>query len=218
MQEAQALGRQPILAALALLVVLLVVSVLRGPDVGTPAAARPEGTAAGGGTAPAVRAAVAGPAPAPEQADHPERQQVYAAGLRAGLSPAVAEAIWTAATAHKVAPEVVLRVIEVESNWNPGLEHVNTDGSVDRGLMQLNDSTWPWLARRTGITDADPLNPLHNVQMGIWLLGYLQRKYGDLHHVLTAYNQGEGGLERHVLANRSGESTYSRRVLQHLHN
>ncbi len=145
-----------------------------------------------------------------------QRQQVATAVGAADLGMEVADAIWHASAEYQIPLEIILEVIRVESDWNPNLVHRNSDHSYDWGLMQLNDATWPWLARRTNLAEADPMNPIHNVQMGTWLLGYLHRKYGDWHHVLTAYNRGEGGLQRHVLANRSGETAYSRMVLQDL--
>lgn len=115
---------------------------------------------------------------------------------------------------YGVDPALVFAVIEVESGWRADLVHSNDDGSRDWGLLQINDRTWPWLARQIGLEDPDPLDPEQNVGMGTWFLAYLGRRYGpDPHRVLTAYNRGEAGLRWYETSRGTARSEYSRAVL-----
>ena len=122
---------------------------------------------------------------------------------------------WSTAERYGIDPALVFAVIEVESGWRADLVHINSDGTRDWGLMQLNDRTWPWLAERVGLRDANPLRPEDNVQMGVWLLAYLSRKYGpDPHRVLGAYNMGESGYRRYTASRGTTRSAYSTAVLR----
>ena len=122
--------------------------------------------------------------------------------------------VWRTAERYGVDPALVFAVIEVESSWNPRLVHLNSDGSRDWGLLQVNDRTWPWLAERVGLEGADPLDPRQNLEMGTWLLAYLSRRYGpDPHRILGAYNMGESGYQRYEASRGTARSEYSRAVL-----
>lgn len=132
----------------------------------------------------------------------------------AGTPDWVVERAWNEAHEVGIRPDLVLQVIDVESGWDADLVHRNSDGSVDRGLMQLNDSTWPWLAGQAGLQHADPLDPEDNLAMGTWYLAYLLRRYGSEEAALTAYNRGEQGLEIYVASRGTSRSTYSTSVLE----
>lgn len=142
-----------------------------------------------------------------------QEKALHERAAAAGLSPEVAAAVVATARDHGVPLAVVMGVITVESNWRPNLVHRNWDGSRDYGLMQINERTLPYLAAVTGTPPDAVLDPLHNVTMGVYHLGYLQEKYGDWHHALTAYNRGEYGLQLYVQDRGTGKSEYSQRVL-----
>ena len=85
-------------------------------------------------------------------------------------------------------PELVLALIEVESNFDPNA-HSPKDA---QGLMQLIPPT----ALRFGVEDIK--HPLQNLKGGMaylrWLLDYFE---GDLTLALAGYNAGEGAVERY---------------------
>ena len=89
---------------------------------------------------------------------------------------------------YKLDPNLVLAVIEVESNFNPSaLSPKNA-----QGLMQLIPAT----AERFGVRDV--WDPEQNLRGGMaylrWLLGQFK---GDVQLALAAYNAGEGAVIRH---------------------
>lgn len=94
-----------------------------------------------------------------------------------------------------VRPEVVLAIIDRESNFEPGVTNQSTGCA---GLMQLHPVTLEWLERETGCR-YDPYDPFQNIAGGVYLLSWLLQRYdGDYNMALLAYAQGYGGAERMV--------------------
>ncbi|MBK1718211.1 lytic transglycosylase domain-containing protein [Thiocystis violacea] len=92
------------------------------------------------------------------------------------------------APGFRLNPELVLAVIEVESNFNPKAR----SNKSAQGLMQLIPAT----ARRFGV--ADPWDARQNLSGGMaylrWLLDHFD---GDLRLALAGYNAGEQAVRRH---------------------
>lgn len=89
---------------------------------------------------------------------------------------------------YKVQPQLVLAIIEAESNFNlAALSPRNA-----KGLMQLIPAT----AERFNVRN--PYDPGQNIRGGMaylrWLLAYFE---GDVALVAAAYNAGEGTVERY---------------------
>ncbi len=141
------------------------------------------------------------------------RQRAVDKARAAGTPTWAVERAWDQAHESRLDPEMVLQVIDVESDWRADLVHMNADGSRDYGLMQLNESTWPWLAKQVGLEHADPLDAEDNLAMGTWYLAYLLRRYGSEEAALTAYNRGEQGLQWHIASRGTARSTYSEAVI-----
>jgi soluble lytic murein transglycosylase-like protein len=141
--------------------------------------------------------AAAQPAPTPAKPKlagaHPRRADIVA--MVEQLAPT-----------YRLDPELVLAVIEVESNFNPkARSHKHA-----QGLMQLIPET----AKRFGV--ADPYDPDDNVRGGMaylrWLLDHFN---GDLTLALAGYNAGEGAVQRHGGVPPYKETrNYVRRVAQ----
>jgi soluble lytic murein transglycosylase-like protein len=90
--------------------------------------------------------------------------------------------------AYGVDPVLVKAVIQVESNFNPGV--VSSKGA--RGLMQLMPAT----ARRFGAKRVH--DPEDNIRAGIAYLAVLQKMFpNDLQRVLAGYNAGENAVLRY---------------------
>ncbi|MBI3896380.1 MAG: transglycosylase SLT domain-containing protein [Acidobacteria bacterium] len=93
---------------------------------------------------------------------------------------------WTAGE-HRVDPELIRAIVQVESNFNPNA--VSPKGAM--GLMQLIPAT----ARRFGVSNA--FDPKANLDGGIRYLKYLMELFnGDLQLTLAAYNAGENLVTR----------------------
>lgn len=100
----------------------------------------------------------------------------------------VADMIRELAPSYSLDPNLVLAVVEAESNFNPqALSPKNA-----QGLMQLIPAT----AERFGVQDV--WDPEENLRGGMaylrWLLKYFK---GDVTLALAAYNAGEGAVDRH---------------------
>jgi hypothetical protein len=55
--------------------------------------------------------------------------------------------------------DLLVRIVMHESGGNPSLTNLNTNGTVDYGLAQINSSNLAWL----GETPASILDPCHNI-------------------------------------------------------
>ncbi|MEH6570516.1 MAG: XrtA/PEP-CTERM system TPR-repeat protein PrsT [Halioglobus sp.] len=93
------------------------------------------------------------------------------------------------APAYGLDPNMVLAVIQAESNFNPGAR--SPANAV--GLMQLIPAT----AARFGVRDRS--NPVQNLRGGMaylrWLLSFFE---GDLSLALAGYNAGEGAVTKYL--------------------
>ncbi|MEY4563544.1 MAG: hypothetical protein RLZZ618_2821 [Pseudomonadota bacterium] len=102
--------------------------------------------------------------------------------------PHIVQLAKAAAEEMKVAPQLVLAIIEAESNFNvAALSPRNA-----QGLMQLIPET----AARFNVRR--PYDPAQNIRGGVaylrWLLAYYE---GDVALVAAAYNSGEGTVNRY---------------------
>lgn len=93
---------------------------------------------------------------------------------------------------YNVDVELVYAIMWHESRfiWDVP-DNVNTNGTHDRGLMQINEVNWNWLAK----IGLDVNDPYDNIECGVYMLSYLMNKY-DTTHALMAYQCGEGGMKR----------------------
>jgi TPR repeat protein len=102
--------------------------------------------------------------------------------------PHIVEMVKLAAAEYRVQPQLVLAIMEVESNFNvAALSPRNA-----QGLMQLIPET----AARFNVVR--PYDPAQNIRGGVaylrWLLAYYE---GDVALVAAAYNAGEGTVNRY---------------------
>src|SRR5581483_12033605 len=101
------------------------------------------------------------------------------------------EACWEqAAHRYGVSAQLLYAIARVESGLNPAAvnrSHRARTGSYDIGLMQINSSHLPTLARY-GIREADLYNPCTNIHIGAWLLADAFSRHGITWDAVGAYN------------------------------
>ena len=107
------------------------------------------------------------------------------------LAPSLASACWEEAAQHyNVSPQLLYAMARVESSLNPvaiNNSHRKDTGSYDIGLMQINSSHLPRLARH-GINEADLYDPCTNIHVGAWLLANEFSRHGVSWEGVGAYN------------------------------
>lgn len=110
---------------------------------------------------------------------------------------------WTAAGFDYA---TALGIIDVETGGTFNPDAVNKN-SHDYGLFQINRRSWLKTCKRLfGVSSMDEmLDPVLNIQMGLYVYADCVERYGQTEKALVAYNTGYG---------RSGSTKYSRKVLR----
>lgn len=127
---------------------------------------------------------------------HEERRR-KAVSMVTGWDESISDALVRLSDQYQMPVDHVLGVIKLESKFDPNARGVNTNGTVDHGLMQLNDGgTLQWLGEKV-LDDrwADPYDPIKNLQMGMWYLSYqLDQCDGDWWCAKSRYNGDRTGV------------------------
>lgn len=100
--------------------------------------------------------------------------------------PNIARAISDASAKYGVDPTFIAGIIEKESHGNAGVaDNKNTNGTYDRGVMQVNSNT----ANMLGVSEDDLSDVEKNVDAGTRYLAMMLRKNaGDPMKAFAAYN------------------------------
>lgn len=98
-----------------------------------------------------------------------------------------ADCIDDAAAFHHVDVGLMRAIAQVESGTRTNVINPNTDGSFDIGLMQINSSWLPRLAKE-GITRQSLFDPCTNAYVGAWILSENIRQFGPTWIAIGAYN------------------------------
>lgn len=114
---------------------------------------------------------------------------------------------------YKVDYDLALSVMAKESEGKKNAVNRNDNGTIDKGLMQINSCNYEWLRKELGVTDF--YNPWQNIKCGVFILGQLSDKYSNPHQILMSYNMGE---KRTRELNRQGiySSKYSREIVSRI--
>jgi len=114
-----------------------------------------------------------------------------------------------AARRHDLEPQLLMAIAQVESGFKVDAVHVNSDGSRDIGLMQINSQHLSRLSRR-GITEPLLLSdPCVAVEAGALILAEFVARHGYNWTAVGAYNAGSSPA-REALRLR-----YARKVWRH---
>ena len=101
-------------------------------------------------------------------------------------NPNVAKALVEAAERYGLDPALIVSLARQESGFRPRAKGVNTNGTVDRGLMQLNSSSFAFL------TEREFYDPFLNADYGAAYLKHTIELSGNVVAGLAMYNAGPG--------------------------
>ena len=146
---------------------------------------------------------------------------IFRISERTNLDFNVVLTIYAEAEKYGYDPAIHLGLIHLETGgtFRTDLVNLNTNGTRDHGLCQINDGRtagWLW----SNVFPDEPFSiqelydPIKSVKLSAWYLDYLYKKVGTTERVLTAYNRGEQGMHNYIASHGSASSTYSRRVLE----
>lgn len=108
--------------------------------------------------------------------------------LGSGVHASTPESCLKAAAQHHKVDYMLLRAIaQVESGLNPTAVGRNTNGTSDRGLMQINDWWLPKLAN-FGISKQSLMDPCVSAFVGAWILSHEISRHGSTWKAVGAYN------------------------------
>lgn len=84
-------------------------------------------------------------------------------------------------------PRLLWSIAKIESKHNPNAVNVNTNGTEDIGIMQINTVHLPSL-EKYGISRDDLFEPRTNIFVGAWVLQGCFKKHGFSKNAITCYN------------------------------
>ena len=133
------------------------------------------------------------------------------------------EFIWETSEKYEMSYDLVLAVLYKENRgFDLNAKNKNSNGSIDRGLMQLNNKYNYWHAELIGLSEKefDVFNPYHNIEAGIAVLNHYRQYWIDrgvtdqerlFKYMLNSYNAGIEGYKSMGLVSRS----YDREIIKY---
>jgi hypothetical protein len=103
------------------------------------------------------------------------------------LSIELQEFTYNACKAYGVNYDMVLAIMEVESQFN----NIISDDGNDYGICQINKINHAWLAEEHDLTDM--LDERQNITACVLILADIQEEFTAPNEILMAYNLGKGG-------------------------
>lgn len=90
---------------------------------------------------------------------------------------------------YGVNPHILMAIAKVESGFNPRAVNRNRNGSLDRGIMQIN-TLWDKHLKRHGINPSLVWHPCYNIYLGAMVLKHCQNIFGNEWRAVDCYNKG----------------------------
>lgn len=98
----------------------------------------------------------------------------------------LAECVWKYSQEYRVDPELVARMIAVESGFNRKAK--SWYGA--KGLLQITDGTFDYMVIKYKMGKRNVWNVYDNIEVGIIYIAHLRDLYGDMDKALGFYNAG----------------------------
>ncbi|MCR4790771.1 MAG: lytic transglycosylase domain-containing protein [Treponemataceae bacterium] len=96
----------------------------------------------------------------------------------------ITKAILENANSNNIRLSLAFALAYTESNYNPKASHMNTNKTIDSGLFQLNNKTFP------NLTESEMYNPYINAHYGLGHLRFCLNTAGNEVSALAMYNAG----------------------------
>lgn len=126
--------------------------------------------------------------PAEKQFNYSQHRRPTSSAPLHVQSQAAASCTWEmVGIKHNVNPSLLYAIAKTESGLNPNAINKNSNGSYDIGLMQINSSWLPTLARY-GVYRESLFDPCISLDVGAWILSENIRKMGNNWTAIGAYN------------------------------
>lgn len=100
---------------------------------------------------------------------------------------------------YGVDPYLLYSIAWVESRLNPRAINKNKNGTVDRGVMQIN-SLWDSYLKRHGVDLRLVWDVCYNIHLGAMVLRHCIDRYGNTWRAVDCYNKGSRAKENSVYA------------------
>lgn len=91
---------------------------------------------------------------------------------------------------YNVDPYMLLSIAEVESNFDASAITRNKNGTVDIGIMQINECWFSQLKKHTPNPRKSLLSYEYNIDIGAWVLAQCISRFGDSWKAVDCYNKG----------------------------
>ena len=108
---------------------------------------------------------------------------------RLPITQAVPNCTWESVGAkYNIHPALLFAIAKTESGIRPNITSApNKNGSYDIGMMQINSSWLPTLAKH-GITEKHLYDPCISLDVGAWVLHHNMQRFGNSWTAVGAYN------------------------------
>jgi len=114
---------------------------------------------------------------------------------------------------YNVDYKLMLALIELESNYNPKAINHNSNGTVDKGLFQVNSCNHSTLNKHFG-RELDYLDYYDNVMAGVYYFSTIQTN--NIKESLLRYNMGNNGSKNYYNKHLTYDAPYVTIVLAKL--
>jgi soluble lytic murein transglycosylase-like protein len=136
--------------------------------------------------------------------------QVYAINGDSEISQySYAQCILKNARHYQINADLITAIIKTESDHQPDAININTSGSEDVGLMQIN-SEWLPKIKIFGYDRNSLFDPCTNITVGTWILAQEINRFGYSWKAVGAYNAGPSKSKE------SRRASYANRVYNNL--
>ena len=112
---------------------------------------------------------------------------------------------------YDVDQTLALGVIYNESRFQSGLTHLNSNGTMDYGLMQVNEVNFDYLHETLGINSMQELlDDNVGIRCGVQLLAYHKQYTDDDSSALLRYQVGAGRYNQYLKSGEWSNETHQR--------